>query len=106
MERQRWTDKLDENFGAVLMVSITVCFLVFLGYTLPNTLDGMDYFDAIKDALGLRVTKLALFDFHAIAVLHFAGGRNWNITQMLKTKPVSTAILLAAVFIGSAMMLM
>ena len=88
------------------MSSLAVCFLVLLGHTLPSTLDGMSYIDAVKDAFGLRMAKLAVFDLHAVGVLYFYGGRDWNITQLFKTKPISTSLILSAIFIGSAMMLM
>ena len=106
MAERRWGDKLGETFGAVLMASIAVCFLLFLGRTLPSTLDGMSYIDAVKDAFGLRMAKLAIFDLHAVGVLYFYGGRDWNIAQLFKNKPISTSLILLALLVGSALMLM
>ena len=103
---KRWADWINENFGATLMVSAAVCFLLFLAHTIPSTLDGLSYMDAIKDAFGLRIAKLAIFDLHAVCLLYFYGGKEWNIVQSFKTKPISTALIIAATLVGSAMMLM
>ena len=103
---KRWADWINENLGAALVASVAVCFLMFLAHTIPSTLDGMSYMDAIKDAFGLRIAKLAIFDLHAIGILYFYGGKEWKIIQSLKTKPISTALILTAILIGSAMMLM
>jgi hypothetical protein len=99
-------DRVNEKVGAYLLALFAVCFIVFLSYTLPPTMEGLSYTSAVQDALGLRVVKLALFDIHAIGVLYFYGGRSWDIVHTFKLKPISTALLLAAIFIGSALMLM
>ena len=103
---KRWSDVFNENFGAMLMAAMAACFLVVLSHSLPSTLDGLSYMDAIKDAFGLRIAKLAVFDLHAVCVLYFYGGNSWKVVQLLKTKPISTSLLLVAIFVGSAMMLM
>jgi hypothetical protein len=99
-------DKLNENHGALIIAGIAVLLVCLLAVFLPPTLDGMSYGAAVGDSFGLRIAKLAVFDLHAVGVLYFYGGRSWKVTQLFKTKPISTALLLAAIFIGSAMMLM
>jgi hypothetical protein len=99
-------DKLNENHGALFLAGVAILVVCLLAVFLPPTLDGMSYAAAVGDSFGLRIAKLAVFDLHAVGVLYFYGGRSWKITQIFKTKPISTALLLAAIFIGSAMMLM
>ena len=99
-------DKLNELHGAFILAGVAILALCLLAVFLPPTLDGMSYAAAVGDSFGLRLAKLAVFDLHAVGVLYFYGGRSFRIVQMFKTKPVSTALLLAAIFIGSAMMLM
>jgi hypothetical protein len=98
--------KLNEKHGAWLMVWLAVIVIGILSWKIPSTLEGMSYLSAVGDSFGLRVVKLAVFDMHVLGVLYFYGGNTWNIVQLCKTKPVSTAIMLAAIFVGSAMMLM
>jgi multisubunit Na+/H+ antiporter MnhC subunit len=99
-------DKVNENHGAFIVSGIAVALICLLAWVLPNTLSGMNYIEAIGDSLGLRITKLALFDLHAVGVLYLYGGKSWSIVRLFKTKPVSTALLLTAILIGSALMLM
>ena len=99
-------DKINEKHGVWIMAGVAALAVGILAVVLPPTIDGMNYFAAISDSFGLRLAKLAAFDLHSLGVLYFYGGRNWNITQLFKTKPISTSIILAAIFIGTAMMLM
>jgi len=99
-------DSLNENHGAFILTGVAILVVCLLAVFLPPTLDGMNYGAAVVDSLGMRLIKLAVFDLHAVGVLYFYGGRSWKVAQTFKSKPVSTALLLAAIFIGSAMMLM
>ena len=99
-------EKINETFGALLMVLIALGFVIFACGALPATMDGMSYIDAIKDAFGLRVAKLAVFDVHCVAALYFYGGRSFNISETFKVHPGATAAILSASFIGSALMIM
>ena len=99
-------DSWNENHGAFILAGISLLAVCLLAVFLPPTLDGLNYGAAVVDSLGLRLIKLAVFDLHAVGVLYFYGGRSWKVAQVFKTKPVSTALLLAAIFLGSAMMLM
>ena len=103
---EKLNDKINENLGAWIFAFLVVLFVICAAVYLPGTLDGLNYGGAVLDALGLRLAKLALFDIHCIGLLYFWGGRSFKISQVFKSKPVSTALILLAVLLGSALVLM
>lgn len=103
---EKLNDKINENWGAWALTIFVVLFVICAAIYLPGTLDGLNYGAAVLDALGLRLAKLALFDIHCVGLLYFWGGRSFKISRIFKQKPVSTALILLAVLLGSALVLM
>ena len=99
-------DKINENWGAWILAVFVIWFVGCAAIYLPGTLDGLSYAGAVIDALGLRLAKLALFDIHCIGLLYFWGGRSFKISKIFKAKPISTALILLAILLGSALVLM
>lgn len=98
--------KINETAGALLMVGVAVAFTLYLGQTLPLPMEGVNYADAAKDTLGLRILKLALFDLHAVGIFYFYGGNSWKTIELMKKYPFSTSVILGAIVLGSAIVLM
>jgi hypothetical protein len=99
-------DKVNETHGVWILTAFVVLFVICAAAYLPGTLDGLNYGGAVLDALGLRLVKLAVFDVHFIGLLYFWGGKSFKIVRTFKLKPISTALLIAAALVGSALVLM